>query len=170
MQIAISVYQQQRGKAYSLTPVVPGLFDWSVSSGDMGKARQRLIERVRKEASNLEFRHFARLLVPSGRRLTRQHLELVLRAEGDKQRVTGFFPVVVEERRSQGELVLRLAYHPLRPAAWFEPPEGEELSLAASRHYSRVFSADDNVEYLRSTGSEKLVTLRFQVEAPNLRR
>jgi ATP-dependent Clp protease ATP-binding subunit ClpC len=170
MQIAISVYQQRRGKAYDLTPVVPGLFNWSVSSGDLGKARQRLIERVRKELSNLDFRHFSRLLVPSGRRLTRQHLELVLRAEGDKQRVTGFFPVVVEERRSQGERALRLAYHPLRPAAWFEPPEAEELSLAVSRHYSRVFSADDNVDYLRSTGSEKLVTLRFQVEAPNLQR
>jgi ATP-dependent Clp protease ATP-binding subunit ClpA/ATP-dependent Clp protease ATP-binding subunit ClpC len=33
-----------------------------------------------------------------------------------------------------------------------------------------MFSADDDVDHLRSTGSEKLVTLRFQVEAPNLRR
>src|SRR4051812_29459160 len=132
MQIAISAYQQQRGKVYSLTPVVPGLFSWSVSSGDLGKARQRLIERVRKELTGLDFRHFSRLLVPAGRRLTRQHLELVLRADGDKQRVTGFFPLVVEERRSQGERALRLAYHPLRPAAWFEPAETEELSIGAS--------------------------------------
>ena len=72
MQIAISAYQQQRGKVYHLTPVVPGLFSWSVSSGDLGKARQRLIERVRKELSGLDFRLFSRLLVPLGRRLTRQ--------------------------------------------------------------------------------------------------
>jgi ATP-dependent Clp protease ATP-binding subunit ClpC len=170
MQIAISVYQQQRGKLYSLTPVVPGLFGWSVSSGDLGKARQRLIERVRKELTGLDFRHFTRLHVPSGRRLTRQHLELTLRDDGEKQRVTGFFPVVVEGRRSHREHALGLAYHPLRPAAWFEQHNTEELSLAASRHFSRTFTADDNVELLRSNGSEKLVTLRFQVETPNLRR
>jgi ATP-dependent Clp protease ATP-binding subunit ClpC len=170
MQVAISVYQRQRGKAYLLTPVVPGLFDWSVTSGDLGKARQRLIERIRKEVPKLDFGHFARLQVPAGRRLTRQHLELVLRDEGDKQRVTGFFPVVLEERPSHGESSLVLAYHPLRPAVWYEPAADEELSSGLARHYSRTFTPNDDVESLRSTGSEKLVTLRFQVEAPSLRR
>jgi ATP-dependent Clp protease ATP-binding subunit ClpC len=170
MQIAISVYQQLHGKTYSLTPVVPGLFDWSVTSGDLGKAKQRLIERVRKELIGLDFRLFMRLQVPAGRRLTRRHLELVLRDEGEKERVTGFFPVVLEERASQRERALALAYHPLRPNAWFEASDTEELSVTASRHFSRTFSAADNVERLRSTGSEKLVTLRFRVDAPSLRR
>jgi ATP-dependent Clp protease ATP-binding subunit ClpC len=169
MQIAISVYQQQRGKVYFLTPVVPGTFDWSVSSGDLGKARQRVIERVRKELPRLDFRHFARLHVPPGRRLTRQHLELTLRDDGEKKRVTGHFPVVLDERRAGADRALRLAYHPLQPAAWFEVSELEELSVTAARHFSRILSVDD-VEALRSTGSEKLVTLRFQVDPPNLRR
>jgi ATP-dependent Clp protease ATP-binding subunit ClpA/ATP-dependent Clp protease ATP-binding subunit ClpC len=170
MQIAISVYQQLRGKTYTLTPMVPGLFAWSVASGDLGKAKQRLIERVRKELVSVDFALFTRLHVPAGRRLTRQHLELVLRDEGEKKRVSGFFPVVLEERASSREGTLALAYHPLEPSAWFETSDQEALSVTASYHFSRIFSADDDVERLRSSGSEKLVTLRFRAEAPSLSR
>ncbi|MFZ5890808.1 MAG: AAA family ATPase [Myxococcota bacterium] len=169
MQIAISAYQQQHGKTFSLTPMVPGLFDWSVSSGDLGKARQRLIERVRKEVAGLELRRLTRLLVPPGRRLLRERIEFVVRSEGDKAHVTGWFPLVLEERSSGGDRVLRIAYHPLQPGSWFEPSESEPLAVALARHYSRTLDADAEIDAFRSSGREKLVTLRFQVEAPSLR-
>ncbi len=170
MQIALGAYQKPRARVYDFTPVVPGPPGFSVTSGDVGKGRQRLIERIRSELKNLDFKLFARLCTPPLRRLTRQHLELVLSDEGTKKRVTGHFPLVVEERASHGDRPLKLAYHPLRPGAWFEGSESEPLALTAARHFSRTFTADDDLEALRSTGTEKLVTLRFQVDAPDLRR
>ncbi|HET9953240.1 MAG TPA: AAA family ATPase [Polyangiaceae bacterium] len=169
MQIAISVYQQKQGNSYALTPVVPGLFNWTVQSGDLGKARQRLIERVRREATKCERAAFRRCIVPAGRYLNRLHLQLVLRHQGEKRRLTGHFPVVIEERDAGTAGRMRIAYHPLRSSDWFELSEGEELVTDVGRRYSRIFEADDELETLKCSGNEKLFTLRFHVDAPSLR-
>ena len=40
MQVAISAFHQQRRGAHFLTPIVPGVFDWTIQSGDLAKARE----------------------------------------------------------------------------------------------------------------------------------
>ena len=169
MEIAISAYHQKRGKAHWLSPVTPGVFDWAIQSGDLGKAKQLLIERVRKELPKVNRSLFARLTVPPGRSLTRTHLELVLRDDEAKKRLTGHFPVVIEERVTGNDLAMRIAFHPLRPAQWFELAVGSDLTEEVARHYSRIFEPDDPWELLKSTNSDKLVSLRFHVDAPSLR-
>src|SRR5262249_5453358 len=120
LQISISAYQTQRGNRCTITPVCPGLFAWKIHSGDVGKARQRVIERLRKEFPKLERHEMSRLFVPMGRNLERVRRDLTLEEGGDKKHVAGVFPVVVESRHTGLEEPLRIAYHPLRPAEWFE--------------------------------------------------
>jgi len=169
MQIAISAYHQQRRGQHFLTPIVPGAFGWTIQSGDLSKARERLIERVRKELPKLDRNWFARLQVPSGRRLAQTHLELVLRDEGEKRVLSGHFPVVLEDRDTGCEQPLKIAYHPLSPADWFELSENTDFATDVARHYSRSFTLDRDVEALKIGRADALVTLRFQVEAPSLR-
>ncbi|HYP99527.1 MAG TPA: AAA family ATPase [Polyangiaceae bacterium] len=169
MQIAISAFHQQRRGTHFLTPIVPGAFTWTVQSGDLAKARERLIERVRKELPKLGRGLFTRLHVPSGRRLTHAHVELVLREDGEKRRVSGNFPVVLEERPAGGEHLLRIAYHPLSPADWFELEEHSELAVDVARHYSRSFSPSQDLDALKLGRNDALLTVRFQVDPPSLR-
>jgi len=169
MEIAISAYHQKRGRTHWLSPITPGIFDWAIQSGDLGKAKQLLIERVRKELPKLNRSLFTRLTLPPGRSLTRLHLELVLRGEDEKKRITGHFPLVVDDRVTGDDMTMRVGFHPLRAAEWFELAPGSDLSEELTRHYSRVFAPDDPWELLKSTNSDKLVSLRFQVDAPSLR-
>ncbi|MEI9952912.1 MAG: hypothetical protein WDO74_29045 [Pseudomonadota bacterium] len=133
MQIAVSAYHQKWRGQHLLTPITPGMFDWTIHAGDLSKARERLIERVRKELPALDRRLFARLHVPVGRRLEHPYLELVLHKDGEKRRISGYFPVLLEDRPTGGQGPMRIAYHPRSAAAWFELS-----SRVSSRSMSRA--------------------------------
>ena len=168
MRLSLSVYELRRGRVCQLFPVCAGTFGWSVRSADPSKARQRLVERVRKELPKLDRRHVARLFVPPGRVLERVRLELTLRSGAEQQRVAGLFPVVVEPRAAGPERVLRIAYHPLRPSDWFELRDELPLFEQVRRAYTRLFEPDDDVDSLKSDGTDRLFTQRLDAAPPSL--
>lgn len=168
MQVGITLYQTQRDKLSRLTPMCPGLFGWSTVSRDAGKARERALDRLRREIRKLPPSDVQRLFIPPGRRLERVHLELKLVDAGDKKHVAGWFPVVVEPRDAGGQRELQLGYHPLRPAEWFELDPELPLSEQVLRAYRRIFGPEDDLELVKCEARDKLISLRFDAEPPSL--
>src|SRR6185295_3718131 len=146
----------------------PGLFAWTVHSGDPGKSRQRAIERLRKEVPKLARDEVSRLFVPTGRKLERIRLDLTLDEGGDKKHVAGVFPVVVEPRHTGRETPLRIAYHPTRPSDWFEIAGTTPTPEEVGRAYGRIFGPTDDVDGLKGTSQDKLVKLRLDVDPPSI--
>ncbi len=168
MQIAVSLYQCKRSSTWRLAPVVPGLFGWATGSRDPGKARLRTIERIRREVKKLDRKHLCRLVVPPGRRLERVHVELTLRDGPEKRRTAGVFPVVLERRAAGAERLLEVGYHPLHPTRWFEVREDTPLSEQVRRAYGRTLDPEEDLDFLKAEPSDKLVTIRFDVDPPSL--
>ncbi|MCC6899758.1 MAG: ATP-dependent Clp protease ATP-binding subunit [Polyangiaceae bacterium] len=168
VQASLSIYQAKQGNLIRMTPVCPGLFEWTTVSRDAGKAKERCVERMRREAQKLEPALFGRLSVPAGRKLERVHGELKLSHEGEKRHVAGWFPVVTELRRTGSESELRIAYHPLRPRSWFAVDPDGDFGTQVLEAYARVLAPGEDMDLLKSNGSEKLFTARFDVAPPSL--
>ena len=168
VQVSLSLYQSRHGNLVRMTPVCAGLFEWTTVSRDAGKARERSVERVRREASKLEPSLFSRLTVPPGRKLERVHGELKLTHEGEKRHVAGWFPVVTELRATGEHSEVRIAYHPLRPRQWFVVDPETDFGAQVLEAYARVLEPDEDLDLVKANGSEKLVTARFDLEPPDL--
>ncbi len=168
MQFSVTVYQRAVGQIFVLHPICPGLFDWQTFSRDPGKARQRLIERLRREIPKLSSQEFSRLAFVPDRHLQRVRIEFAVRADGEKKRVAGVFPLVVESRPAGSGRLLRIAYHPMAPTNWVELDPESDLESQARRLFSRVLTPDSPIDSMRSDGREKLTTARFSAPTPSL--
>ncbi|MCE7890943.1 MAG: ATP-dependent Clp protease ATP-binding subunit [Sorangiineae bacterium PRO1] len=168
VQASLSIYQAKHGNLIRMTPVCPGLFEWTTLSRDAGKAKERCVERARREAEKLEPALFSRLSVPAGRKLERVYGELKLSHEGEKRHVAGWFPVVTELRRSGADAELRIAYHPLSPRRWFAVDPDGDFGAQVLEAYARVLDPGAELDLFKSNGSDKLVTARFDVTPQSL--
>jgi ATP-dependent Clp protease ATP-binding subunit ClpC len=168
LQFKLSAHVVRRNGLYRLTPVCGGLLDWTIESRDLTKARERAIERLRKEIPKLPRTLLPRIAAVQGRKLERLRLQFNVRGEDGKLEVTGVFPVIVEPRLASEERVLTIAYHPLRPAEWFELDPDKDLGEQVQSGYARVFAEYTGFDWLRAEPLDKLSTLSFNAAPPSL--
>jgi len=168
MQVSVSLYQQKRRSLIRMTPVCAGLFGWTTVARDAGKAKERSLDRIRRELQKVSPRDFLKLMVPPGRKLDRVHGELTLKSDGEKRKVAGWFPVVSELRRVDGENEIRIAFHPLSPLEWFLIDAERDFAEQVLEAYARILPPGDELEEYRSDGNEKLLLSRFDAAPPSL--
>ncbi len=168
MQFRVSAYWVRRDQLHALSPLCGGVFPWTTFSRDASKARERTIERLRKELPRLDRALVPRIDAVQGRKLERLRLEFNVRGEEGKRHVTGFFPIVTEPRLAAADRLITIAYHPARAADWFEVDPDQPLADQAANLYARIFAEDVDFLRLRAEAQDKLVTLSFNADAPSL--
>src|SRR5512145_39644 len=168
MQAVVTLYHVQDKGLTSLTPLCPGLTDFTTMSRDPGKAKQQTIERLRENFGKSAPEVFLRAMAVPGRKLMRERLEFAVEEAGERKHITGHFPIVIESRAAADGNKLEIGYHPLRASEWFEVTSQATLSELAERCFGRIFLPSDDFETLKSDGHERLVTIRFDTKAPSL--
>jgi ATP-dependent Clp protease ATP-binding subunit ClpA/ATP-dependent Clp protease ATP-binding subunit ClpC len=130
------------------------------------KLQQALIGDLKQLVRKLEPEELELLALRTGLRLERLRLDLTLRGEGGKRKLTGLFPVILEPRWFNREARLQLCYHPARQRDWF-PLEGEaELEERAALYFSRAWEslAETEIHELQTGGKDRLRVLSFSAE------
>ena len=168
MQISVNLYLMRRQNRCAVTPVCPGVFDWSIVSRDGSKARGQAVEKLRKLLPKVHREDFGRIFSVPGRRLQRLRLEFTVDADGEKRQVSGLFPLIVEPVKAGETRLTSYAYHPLRPTEWFEVDPSVPLEEQARQCFARAFTPFDDFDELRSDRKEQLLTVRFNAHPPSL--
>jgi len=114
----------------------------TVTGASAAKARQRLMDAVRKRVAKLFPGDLEPLETVRGRRLHSIRLDLSMRDGSARSRFYGTVPIVLEPR-TRGTAVpgpIFIAYHPLRPDAWFVHEEGRELADEAKAFFQKAWA------------------------------
>lgn len=104
-------------------------------------------------------------------RLERVRLELTLRGDDARRKMTGLFPIVVEPHPAGGEnRLLTIAYHPAYPKDWFPVKTGVGLAEQAQAHLQTVWRNldDDDIAALRTEGRDAIRMLSFTATPKSL--
>lgn len=139
----------------------------TVTASSPAKARQRLMERVRKRVAKLYPRELERLEAVRGRRLHSVRLDLSMRGGRARSRFYGVVPIIVEPR-TRGTAVpgpLLVAYHPLRPDQWFVHEDGRELAEEAKAFFQNAWAElpEQELSSFESQKKDKLELVAFSV-------
>ena len=98
MEVRISVFSRAIGRSVRWTTVGIGPFTSTVSGSSTSKARQRLMDGLRKRVAKLLPHELEPLEAVRGRRLEQVTLELSIRTAQGRKRFYGKVPLVVEPR------------------------------------------------------------------------
>ena len=139
MEVRISVFSRAAGRSVRWTTVGIGPFTSTVSGSSTSKARQRLMDGLRKKVATLLPYELAPLEAVRGRKLEQVVLDLSIRAPQGRKRFHAKVPLVIEPRTrgSAAEGALQLVYHPLRPESWFVHEPGRTLAEEAKAYFQR---------------------------------
>ncbi len=172
MEVRISVFSRTRGRSLQWATVGLGPLDARVTAASAGKARQRLMDGLRKRVAKLWPHELEPLEFVRGRRLAIVTLELSLRGKGGRRRFHGAVPLVVEPRTRGGAVpgTIDLVYHPLRPGAWFVHEAGRTLADEAKAFFQQDWAdlEDTALESLEHHKKDKLELVAFSVSAKSL--
>ncbi len=167
MEVRISVFSRARGRSLQWVTVGLGPLTSRVAASSHGKARQRLIDGLRKRVAELWPHELTPLEAVRGRRLTTVALELSLRGAAGRRRFYGAVPLVVEPRTRGGAVdgTINVVYHPLRPDAWFVHEPGRSLTDEAKTFFQRDWAELDEavLETLEHHKKDKLELVAFSV-------
>ena len=172
MEVRISVFSRADGRNLRWVTVGIGGYSVSVTGSSASKARQRLMEAIRKRAAKVYPAQLAPLESVRGRRLTQVTLELSLRSSQGRRRFYGKVPLVVEPR-TRGRAVegpMFVVYHPLRPEAWFAHETGRALADEAKAYFQHAWAELDEHELaeLEVQKKDKLDLVSFSVSPKSL--
>jgi len=167
MEVRLSVFSRVTARRVQWTTVGVGPFCTTVIATSAAKARQRLMDGIRKRIAKLFPHELEALETVRGRRLHSVRLDLSMRDGGARSRFYGTVPIVVEPR-TRGAAVpgpIYVAYHPLRPDAWFVHEEGRELADEAKAFFQKAWAEfpEDELSSLESQKKDKLELVAFSV-------
>ena len=167
MEVRISVFSRAIGRSVQWTTVGIGPFATTVSGSSPSKARQRLMDGLRKRVAKLLPHELEPLEAVRGRRLEQVTLELSMRTPQGNKRFHGKVPLVVEPR-TRGPAVpgmIELAYHPLRPESWFVHEPGRTLADEAKAYFQLAWAelSEEQLEELEVRKKDKLELVAFSV-------
>ncbi|MFO0607671.1 MAG: AAA family ATPase [Polyangiales bacterium] len=170
MNVTVAVYQERVGAELRWTTLGLGDHTRRERGPHAGKLQQKVANALRDALAGLPARELVRFEFVRGTRLETVHVELVLRGEGRRRKVSVVCPVIVEPRRASPSERLVIAYHPARQGRWF--PVQADLTLAEQ---AAAFFADDwaelddaAVDELRLKGRGVLKSFSFAASPKSL--
>ena len=122
------------------------------------KIEQGLLDDLRKAINKAKPGELHLFALSRGLELRAVRLDLALRSDGKKRRVTGLFPVILEPRWATDEEQIIMAYHPARQEEWFPYDPTRSLEEVASSYFQRVWATlqDWQIEELQSSKKDAL--------------
>ena len=127
------------------------------------KVQRKLTEDLRAAFEKARAIDLARVEMPRGIRLTRVRLELTLSGAGERRKVSGICPVVLEPRWASTEERLVFAYHPHRQEEAAPVREDRPLDEQLRGLFQAAWAELDDaaVAALWSRGRERIGALSF---------
>ncbi|WP_437647781.1 AAA family ATPase [Sorangium sp. So ce362] len=127
------------------------------------RVRRLLIEELRPLFEKARAAQLARIEMPRGLRLEKVRLELSLSGAGERRKVSGLCPVVLEPRWASERERIVFAYHPTRQgdAAPIRDDLPLDEQLRALFQVAWAGLDDDEIARLWSQGKERITALSF---------
>lgn len=167
MELRITVFSRAETRHVHWTTLGIGAFNTKVSGSSTSKARQRLMDVLRKQVAKLFPHELTALESVRGRRLEPVTLDLSMKGAGGRARFYGKVPLVIEPR-TRGAAVpgsVLVVYHPLRPSEWFVHEPGRALETEAKAFFQTAWAelSSDELESLELRKKDKLELVSFSV-------
>lgn len=170
MNVTMPVYRRRVGGAVEMVAMGVGDRMRRARAKNAPRAKERLIDALRKWIADLETTELGALELARGTELRLVHLELGLRGHDGRRKVSGTFPIILEPRWRTDREQVRIAYHPLRPGEWFPASSKEPLPDRARRYFSHVWADvdDEELEGLKNHEKPALEMIAFDARTRSL--
>ena len=134
------------------------------------KIQQGLVDELKRDIREMEPAQLEILRMSRGIRLQRARLDLSLRGEGGKRKVTGIYPLILEPRWMSDERRITVVYHPSRQLAWFALGDEDRLEEQAAIFFAKnwVDLDEEDLDDLESSGKERIRSISFIAESKSL--
>lgn len=166
MDFTIPVYQTRDGQELAWFTLLPAGHTTMRQGRSQAKLQEAIIQAVRKQLDAAWPEELERWVMPRGMRLQHVRLEMSLKPDGKRLRVSGIFPLILEPRHAAPDSVVMVVYHPREPERWFPYDTRRDLSEQAVAFFQHVWADRDQeeVEALQSTSGDKLHTISLRAK------
>ncbi|MFO0651537.1 MAG: AAA family ATPase [Polyangiales bacterium] len=170
MNVTVAVFQERIGSVFQWTTLGLGEHTKRERGAHPAKLQQKISAALREVIAKLAPRDLGAIELVRGTRLQVVRVELSLRHEGRRRKVTMLCPVVIEPRWASDETRFVVAYHPARQARWFPLHDDEPVGAAATAFFEDDWAAlrDEEIEALRFRGRAVLKSFSFEVTPKSL--
>jgi ATP-dependent Clp protease ATP-binding subunit ClpA/ATP-dependent Clp protease ATP-binding subunit ClpC len=170
MHFTLPIFLRQLGGQLELTTLGLGPGTRTRSGRHPRKVQTELAAELRKDVEKTKARELERFQMPRGMRLERVRLELTLASPGDRRKVTGIYPIVIEPRWASEDERVFMAYHPSRQEESLpirlDLPLDEQLRPFFAKAWAELDG--DDLGGLLTRGKERLDALSFSAEPRSL--
>lgn len=170
MHFTLPVFLRQQNGFLELTTLGLGPGTRTRTGRHPRKVQTELAADLRKDLEKTRARALERFQMPRGMRLERVRLELTLASDGDRRKVTGIYPVVIEPRWASEDERVFMAYHPARQEESLPIRLDLPLDEQLRPFFARAWAALDGDELggLLTRGKERLDAISFSAEPRSL--
>jgi ATP-dependent Clp protease ATP-binding subunit ClpA/ATP-dependent Clp protease ATP-binding subunit ClpC len=170
MDFTIPVYQTKEGQELAWYTLLPAGQTIARQGRSQAKLQEALTQAVRKVLDAAWPEELERWVMPRGMRLQHVRLELSLRPDGKRIRVSGIFPLILEPRHASPDQVVMVAYHPRSPERWFPYDTRRELAEQATIFFQHEWAEreQEEVEALQSSAGDRLHTISLRAKPHTL--
>src|SRR5262249_46531179 len=127
------------------------------------KLQQQLTDDVRRAFEQAPPSDLLAFDLKKGTRLERVRVEITLGMAAGRRKVSGRVPLILEPRRTGGDVPLVIVYHPARQHEWFPFDPMQALAPLAEVFLQQAWSGldGDEVQDLWSDGKDLITVLAF---------
>ena len=166
MNISIPIFETKVSGQLIWTTLGLGPEGRTQSGRSIPKLQQRLIDDLRRLVEKSRAGEIERFQLVRGLRIERTRLELTLEGAGQRRKVTGVCPLIVEPRWASKDERLIVVYHPRRQLESFWLRPDDIVADHARLFFQRMWADldDDTIESLWCKGKERLTVVSFSAE------
>jgi ATP-dependent Clp protease ATP-binding subunit ClpC len=170
MHFTLPVFLRQLNGFHELTTLGLGPGTRTRTGRHPRKVQTELAADLRKDLEKTRARELERFQMPRGMRLERVRLELTLTSAGDRRKVTGVYPIVIEPRWASEDERVFMAYHPARQEESLPIRLDVPLEEQLRPFFAKAWAALDGDELggLLTRGKERLDAISFSAEPRSL--
>lgn len=170
MQFTVNVFQLRHGANITWTTLGLGALSCTKRGVHPGKVQQALLDELRTRVAALKPRELEQVELVRATRLETVRMELSLRDEGRKRKVSMQCPLVVESRWASDDRRFVIAYHPYAQEQWLPVRDALPLAEQATAYFNQAWAArsDAEIEALRVNGRFALKAVAFSAEVRTL--
>jgi ATP-dependent Clp protease ATP-binding subunit ClpC len=170
MNVTVAVFQERVGSEYRWTTLGLGEHTQRERGPHPARLQQKISAALREVIAKLPPRDLGAVELVRGTRLQLVRVELSLRHEGRRRKVSMLCPVVIEPRWASDETRFVVAYHPARQGRWFPLHDDEPVGAAAAAFFDDDWAAlpDRDVDALRLRGRAVLKSFSFSATPRSL--
>jgi ATP-dependent Clp protease ATP-binding subunit ClpC len=170
MQLTVAIYQSSAENELTWTTLGLGGITQSHTARSIPKVRRRLLDKLKSALGRLESAQMLPLRPALDAELTRLRLELRLESSGNRRKLSGFFPVIIEPRWLSAAQRVNIGYHPLRQSEWFVVNETFGLQRSAELFFQKAWVSLPNhqIASLESNKQDRIKLLSFDFAPPSL--